>query len=160
MPAVSLFITSSPPRRHCEHRSSRWESHNDLCVQFLPCLLWSTEGTTDLTSDLLLTASCPAWPHPLSTDAAHVGTQTRTSRFWNESAEKTCCLNLKLDVWKLDFLLFKKVFQLQLRKCYDLNYNGSKCQVNKNDNQSAQSALHWQEATGRLKGHFEADADI
>lgn len=35
-----------PPHRHCEHCSSWWESHNDLCVQFLPCLLWSSEGTS------------------------------------------------------------------------------------------------------------------
>ncbi len=44
-----------PPCRHCEYCSSRWESHNDICVQFLPCLLWSTEGTL-----------WPPWPWPLT----------------------------------------------------------------------------------------------
>lgn len=40
-----ITVLPPPPCRHCEHCSSRWESHYDLCVQFLPCLLWSAEGT-------------------------------------------------------------------------------------------------------------------
>lgn len=49
---VCVFIIITPispptplPCRHCEHCSSWWESHYDLCVQFLPCILWSSEGT-------------------------------------------------------------------------------------------------------------------
>lgn len=60
---LCVFITtfSPPPHRHSEHCSPRWESHYDLCVQFLPCLLWSTEGTVrpetwQVTNQVLLPA--------------------------------------------------------------------------------------------------------
>lgn len=50
--SLCVFIIVTPispptplPCRHCEHCSSWWESHYDLCVQFLPCILWSSEGT-------------------------------------------------------------------------------------------------------------------
>lgn len=83
-----------PPRRHCEHCSSWWESHYDLCVQFLPCLLWSSEGTSwamvwPLTFQLLtrccflssmasFTVSTAAKAPGLHRNAGCVGTQTHS----------------------------------------------------------------------------------
>lgn len=84
-----------PPHRHCEHCSSRWESHNDLCVQFLPCVLWSTEGTRwpdlwpcSLTRCRFLSSMASPL---LSHDTGPVGTQTHTL-CWTESVVCARCL--------------------------------------------------------------------
>lgn len=87
-----------PPHRHCEHCSSWWESHYDLCVQFLPCLLWSSEGTSwaiicplafqlltrccflsSMASFTVLTAAkAPAKAQGLHRNTGCVGTQTHS----------------------------------------------------------------------------------
>lgn len=91
---VLITAVSPPPHRHCEYCSSWWESHNDLCVQFLPCLLWSAEGTLwatfwplpfqlltrccFLSSMACLTVSTSAKAPDLHTNTGCVGTQTHS----------------------------------------------------------------------------------
>lgn len=105
---VCLHNHDLPPhRRHCEHCSSRWESHNDLCVQFLPCILWSTEGTCwpDLWPPLTNQASLPVQHglrHHISAALDVLGHKHSLWKGSNESVDVICgALKLKKKTVKM-----------------------------------------------------------